>query len=88
MVAEIFNFLFSRHFVTLGVAEIKEATSSIVRAYGNDFDRDDLEREICSFQVQFLDELKAKNVTSVSSILLMIEGRTDFLDDVCNFVGL
>lgn len=73
MVAEIFNVLFPRHFVTLGVAEIKEATSSIVRAYGDDFDRDDLEREICSFQVEFLDELKAKDVTSVSSILEIID---------------
>ena len=72
MVTENFSFLFPRNFITLGVAEINAATSNIVRTYGDDFNRDDLEREVRSFQVEFLDELKSEDVTSVSSILEII----------------
>lgn len=72
MVAEKFDFLFPRNFVKLEVAEIKVATSNLLRVYGEDFDGDDLEREVRSFQVEFLDELKAEDVTSVSSILEII----------------
>ena len=72
MVAEKFDFLFPRNFVKLEVAEIKVATSNLLRVYGEDFDGDVLEREVRSFQVEFLDELKAEDVTSVSSILEII----------------
>ncbi|CAB4021489.1 zinc finger MYM-type 1-like [Paramuricea clavata] len=72
MVAEKFDFLFPRNFVKLEVAEIKLATSNLLRVYGEDFDGDDLEREVRSFQVEFLDELKAEDVTSVSNILEII----------------
>ncbi|CAB3994722.1 zinc finger MYM-type 1-like [Paramuricea clavata] len=72
MVTEKFDFLFPRNFVKLEVAEIKVATSNLLRVYGEDFDGDDLEREVRSFQVEFLDELKAEDVTSVSSILEII----------------
>ncbi|CAB3998108.1 zinc finger MYM-type 1-like [Paramuricea clavata] len=72
MVAEKFDFLFPRNFVKLEVAEIKVWPSNLLRVYGEDFDGDDLEREVRSFQVEFLDELKAEDVTSVSSILEII----------------
>lgn len=72
MVAEKFDFLFTRNFVKLKVAEIEEASSKIVRAYEEDFDGVDLEREVRSFQVEFLAELKAEEVTSVASILEII----------------
>ena len=72
MVTENFSFLFPRNVITLGVAEINAATSNIVRTYGEYFNRDDLEREVRSFQVEFLDKLKSEDVTSVSSILEII----------------
>ena len=72
MVAEKFNLLFPGNFVKLDVAQIKEATLNIVRAYGDDFESDDLEREVRSFQIEFLDELSAEDVTSVSSIMEII----------------
>ena len=72
MVAEKFNFLFPGNFVKLDVAQIKEATLNIVRAYGDDFESDDLETEVRSFQIEFLDELNSEDVTSVSSIMEII----------------
>ena len=74
MVAGKFNFLFPGNFVKLDVAQIKEATLNIVRAYGDDFESDDLERarEVRSFQIEFLDELNAEDVTSVSSSIMEI----------------
>ncbi len=72
MVAEKFDCLFPRNFTKLEVTEIKVAISNILCAYGKDFDGDDLGREFRSFQVQFLDQLKAEDVTSVSSILDII----------------
>ena len=72
MVAEKFNFLFPGNFVKLDVAQIKEATLNIVRAYGDDFESDYLETEVRSFQIEFFDELNAEDVTSVSSIMEII----------------
>ena len=72
MVAEKFNFLFPANFVKLDVAQIKEATLNIVRAYGDDFESSDLERKVRSFQIEFVDELNAEDVTSVSSIMEII----------------
>ena len=72
MVAEKFNFLFPGNFVKLDVAQINKATLNIVRAYGDDFESVDLETEVRSFQIEFLDELNAEDVTSVSSIMEII----------------
>ena len=68
IVAEQFDFLFTRKFVKLEVTEIEEATSKIVRVYVDDFDGVDLEREVRSFKVEFLDALKAEEVSSVATI--------------------
>ena len=54
-VTENYKILFPRNFITLGVAEINAATSNIVRTYGDDFNGDDLEREVRSFQVELLE---------------------------------
>jgi hypothetical protein len=71
MVAEKVDFLFPTNFVKLEVTEI-EWPSKIVRAYREDCDCVDLERDVRSFQVEFLDELKAEEVSSVASILEII----------------
>ena len=66
------NFLFPENFVKLDIAQIKEATLNIVRAYGDDLKNDDLKREVRSFQIEFRDELKAEDATLVSSIMEII----------------
>ena len=55
MVTEDYNFLFPRNFITLDVAEINAATSNIMRTYGDDFNGDELEREVRSIQVELLE---------------------------------
>ena len=65
MVAEKFSFLFPGDFVKLDDAQIEEAFLNIVRAYGDDFKSYDLEREVRSFQIEFLVKLNAEDVTSV-----------------------
>ena len=55
MVTEDYNFLFPRNFITLDVTEINAATSNIMRTYGDDFNGDELEREVRSIQVELLE---------------------------------
>ena len=72
----------------LDVAQIKEATLNIVRAYGDDFDSDDLKREVRSFQIEFLDELNAEDVTSVSSIMEIIYKVASSFPQLCKLLLL
>ena len=62
MVAEKFNFLFPGNLVKLDTAQNKEATLNFVRGYDDGFEIDDLEREVRSFQIEFLDKLNAEDV--------------------------
>ena len=62
MVAEKFNFLFPGNLVKLDTTQNKEATLNFVRAYDDGFESDDLEREVRSFQIEFLDKLNGEDV--------------------------